>query len=197
MGPPKPMIDAIKTLAARYAPDIVEWRRWLHRHPELSQQEHGTMAFVAERLRSFGLEPRTGIGGTGCMAFIRGGVDPDSRCIALRADYDALPLTEATGLPYASENPGVMHACGHDMHTASLLGAARILTGLRDRLHGTIMLIFEPSEELYPGGARMMMDDGLFDERMPDEIYAFHCLPELDCGSPPTLANTRPSPRPR
>ena len=176
------MINQIKSLAARFNPDIVEWRRWLHQHPELSQQEHGTMAYVAERLRSFGLEPRTGIGGTGCMAFIRGGIDPDSRCIALRADYDALPLNEDTGLPYASENPGVMHACGHDMHTASLLGAARILCELREQLHGTIMLIFEPSEELYPGGARMMMDDGLFDERMPDEIYAFHCLPELDCG---------------
>lgn len=176
------MINQIKSLAARFNPDIVEWRRWLHQHPELSQQEHGTMAYVAERLRSFGLEPRTGIGGTGCMAFIRGGIDPDSRCIALRADYDALPLNEDTGLPYASENPGVMHACGHDMHTASLLGAARILCELREQLRGTIMLIFEPSEELYPGGARMMMDDGLFDERMPDEIYAFHCLPELDCG---------------
>ena len=176
------MINQIKSLAARFNPDIVEWRRWLHQHPELSQQEHGTMAYVAERLRSFGLEPRTGIGRTGCMAFIRGGIDPDSRCIALRADYDALPLNEDTGLPYASENPGVMHACGHDMHTASLLGAARILCELREQLHGTIMLIFEPSEELYPGGARMMMDDGLFDERMPDEIYAFHCLPELDCG---------------
>lgn len=176
------MLSQIQSLAARFAPDLVEWRRWLHRHPELSQQEHGTMAYVAERLRSFGLEPRTGIGGTGCMAFIRGGIDPDSRCIALRADYDALPLTEDTGLPYASENPGVMHACGHDMHTASLLGAARILCELRPQLHGTVMLIFEPSEEMYPGGARMMMDDGLFDERMPDEIYAFHCLPEMDYG---------------
>lgn len=176
------MINQIKTLANRFYPDVVEWRRWLHRHPELSQQEFNTMNFVAERLRSFGLEPRTGIGGTGCVAMIRGSVEPDSRCVALRADYDALPLTETTDLPFASENPGVMHACGHDMHTASLLGAARILAALRPQLRGSVMLIFEPSEELYPGGARMMMDDGLFAERMPDEIYAFHCLPEMDCG---------------
>ncbi|KWW29193.1 MAG: amidohydrolase [bacterium P3] len=176
------MLTSIQTLAARFAPDIVEWRRWLHRHPELSQQEHRTMAYVADRLRDMGLQPRTGVGGTGCMALLRGGVDPDSRCVALRADYDALPLTEATGLPYASETPGVMHACGHDMHTASLLGAARILVELQPRLRGTVMLIFEPSEEMYPGGARMMMDDGLFDRLTPDEIYSFHCLPEMDYG---------------
>ena len=176
------MIETIKRLAHEQAAEVVEWRRWLHRHPELSQQEYKTMEFVAERLRSFGLEPKTGIGRTGCMALVRGAVEPVCRCIALRADYDALPLKEATGLEFASENDGVMHACGHDMHTASLLGAARILSQLRDKMRGSIMLIFEPSEELYPGGARMMMDDGLFDEVTPDEIYAFHCLPEMDCG---------------
>ena len=89
---------------------------------------------------------------------------------------------ECTGLPFASENPGVMHACGHDMHTTSLLGAAKILCQLRDQMQGDIMLIFEPSEEKYPGGARMMMDGGLFDEVMPNEIYSFHCLPEMDFG---------------
>ena len=176
------MIDKIKQLAGTNASIVIEWRRWMHRHPELSQQEFGTMAFVAERLTEMGLQPRTGIGKTGVMAMIRGGIDPDSYCVALRADYDALPLTEATGLPFASENPGVMHACGHDMHTCSLLGAAKILTELKDQLRGSIMLIFEPSEEMYPGGARMMMDDGLFNEVMPNEIYSFHCLPEMDCG---------------
>ena len=140
------------------------------------------MNYVADRLREMGLEPRTGIGKTGCMAVIRGGIDPDGCCVGLRADYDALPLQEATGLPFASENPGVMHACGHDMHTSSLLGAARILTKLKDQMRGSVMLIFEPSEEMYPGGARMMMDDGLFNEVMPNEIYAFHCLPEMDYG---------------
>lgn len=176
------MKEKIKQLAQENAEEIIGYRRWLHQHPELSQQEVGTMNFVAEKLRSFGLEPRTGIGKTGCMAMIRGGQDPDSYCVALRADYDALPITEATGLPFASQNPGVMHACGHDMHTSSLLGAAKILSQIKDQLRGSVMVIFEPSEELYPGGARMMMDDGLFDEVVPNEIYSFHCLPEMDYG---------------
>lgn len=176
------MKEKIKQLAQENAEEIIGYRRWLHQHPELSQQEVGTMNFVAEKLRSFGLEPRTGIGKTGCMAMIRGGQDLDSYCVALRADYDALPITEATGLPFASQNPGVMHACGHDMHTSSLLGAAKILSQIKDQLRGSVMVIFEPSEELYPGGARMMMDDGLFDEVVPNEIYSFHCLPEMDYG---------------
>lgn len=176
------MKDRIKQLAHDGAAEIIECRRWLHQHPDLSQQEYGTMEYVAQKLRSFGLEPKTGIGKTGCMAMIRGGIDPDGYCVALRADYDALPLTEDTGLPFASVNPGVMHACGHDMHTSSLLGAAKILTAIKDQLQGSIMLIFEPSEEMYPGGARMMMDDGLFAEVMPNEIYSFHCLPEMECG---------------
>ena len=179
------LIDEIKRLAHAQREEVIEWRRWMHRHPELSQEEYGTMAFVAERLRSFGLEPRTGIGRTGCMAMLEGErskVKGERYCVALRSDYDALPITECTGLPFASENPGVMHACGHDMHTCSLLGAAKILCQLKDRFSGRIMFIFEPSEEKYPGGARMMMEDGLFDEVLPDEIYAFHCLPEMDCG---------------
>lgn len=176
------MKEKIKQLAHENAEEIIGYRRWLHQHPELSQQEYGTMEYVAERLRSFGLEPRTGIGKTGCMAMIRGGIEPDSYCVALRSDYDALPLKEATGLPFASVNDGVMHACGHDMHTSSLLGATKILTQIKEHLKGSVMVIFEPSEEMYPGGARMMMNNGLFDEVTPNEIYSFHCLPEMDCG---------------
>ena len=176
------MIEEIKRLAHEQREEVIGWRRWMHRHPELSQEEYGTMAFVAERLTEMGLQPRTGIGKTGVMAMLRGRIEPDSYCVALRADYDALPITECTGLPFASENPGVMHACGHDMHTCSLLGAVKILVQLRDRLRGSLMFIFEPSEEKYPGGARMMMNDGLFDEVMPNEIYSFHCLPEMDFG---------------
>lgn len=176
------MQDKIKELAKQNYAEVVALRRWLHQHPELSQQEYGTMTFVADRLRDMGLEPRTGVGKTGCMAMIRGGIDPDSYCVGLRADYDALPIEENTGLPFASENKGVMHACGHDMHTASLLGAAKILCSIREQLHGSVMLVFEPSEEMYPGGARMMMEDGLFDEVTPDEMYAFHCMPEMECG---------------
>lgn len=171
----------IKQMAHAQRDEVIEWRRWMHRHPELSQEEYGTMAFVAERLRDMGLKPKTGIGKTGVMAMLRG-AEPDSYCVALRADYDALPITECTGLPFASENPGVMHACGHDMHTCSLLGAVKILTHLKEHIHGSLMFIFEPSEEKYPGGARMMMQDGLFDEVMPNEIYSFHCLPEMDYG---------------
>ena len=171
----------IKQMAHAQRDRVIEWRRWMHRHPDLSQEEYGTMEFVAERLREMGLEPKTGIGKTGVMAMLRGN-EPDSYCVALRSDYDALPITECTGLPFASEKPGVMHACGHDMHTCSLLGAINILTQLRDHISGSLMFIFEPSEEKYPGGARMMMEDGLFDEVTPNEIYSFHCLPEMDCG---------------
>lgn len=180
------MITRIKEIAKRINPEVIEWRRWLHRHPELSQEEYGTMAFVAARLREMGLEPRTGIGKTGCMAILNGEGRTEkgerAYCVALRSDYDALPIHEATGLPFSSENPGVMHACGHDMHTSSLLGAAKILCEMRSELKGDIMFIFEPSEEKYPGGARMMMEDGLFNDVVPNEIYSFHCLPEMDYG---------------
>ena len=176
--------DTIKRLAHAQQEEVVGWRRWMHRHPELSQEEYGTMQFVAERLRAMGLEPRVGVGKTGVVATLKGkGTDgEEAYCVALRADYDALPITECTGLDFASENPGVMHACGHDMHTCSLLGAIKILTQIREHFCGTLMFIFEPSEEKYPGGARMMMDDGLFNDIMPNEIYSFHCLPEMDCG---------------
>ena len=175
------LISRIKQYAREGAEEIIACRRHLHRHPELSQHEFNTMNYVAGKLREWGLEPKTGIGKTGVMTMIKG-KNPDSYCVALRSDYDALPITEDTGLPFASENPGVMHACGHDMHTSSLLGATRILSQMKDEIEGTIMLIFQPSEEMYPGGAKMMMDDGLFDEVTPNEIYSFHCLPEMECG---------------
>ena len=136
------MIEEIKAIAKKINPQVIEWRRWLHRHPELSQQEFGTMAFVAERLKKMGLNPKTGIGKTGCMAVLRGGIDPDGYCVALRSDYDALPLQEVTGLPFASENPGVMHACGHDGHMASLLLTMRILSEFREELNGDVKFLF-------------------------------------------------------
>ena len=123
------LIDRIKQLAHAQREEVIEWRRWMHRHPDLSQEEYGTMEFVAERLREMGLTPKTGIGKTGVMAMLEG---TPNYCVALRSDYDALPITECTGLPFASENPGVMHACGHDMHTCSLLGAVKILTQMRE-----------------------------------------------------------------
>ena len=175
------MIDKIKALAASYFDEIIECRRHIHRHPELSQEEFGTMNYVADKLRSFGIEPRVGVGKTGVAAIIEGN-NPSKYCVALRADYDALPIKECTGLPFASVNEGVMHACGHDMHTASLLGCAKILSSLKHTFEGRVMLLFQPSEEKYPGGAYLMMQDGVFDSVMPDEIFAFHCLPEMDCG---------------
>ena len=175
------MIDKIKQLASDNFEDIVAVRRHLHQYPELSQEEFKTMEFVAARLRDYGLNPVTGIAKTGVMAMIEGR-NPSSYCVALRADYDALPLEECTGLSFASENKGVMHACGHDMHTSSLLGAAKILSQLKDTFEGSIMLIFQPSEEKYPGGAFMMLEDGVFAKTTPNEIYSFHCLPEMDCG---------------
>ena len=175
------MINKIKRLSKAYYDEIIESRRYLHSHPELSQQEFGTMAYVADKLRSFGLKPHSGIGKTGVMAMVEGR-NPNSYCVALRADYDALPIKECTGLPFSSETDGVMHACGHDMHTASLLGCAKILTTLRHEFEGSVMLIFQPSEEMYPGGAYMMMQDGVFDKVVPNEIFAFHCLPEMDSG---------------
>ncbi|MDL2315352.1 M20 family metallopeptidase [Bacteroidales bacterium OttesenSCG-928-C19] len=173
--------DRIKALAKTYFNDTVLLRRHLHEYPELSQEEYNTMAFVSKELSKLNIPHKTGIGKTGILGIIEG-KNPDKSCIALRADYDALPMEENTGLPFASKNKGIMHACGHDMHTASLLGAARILNELKDEFEGRILLIFQPSEEKYPGGAYLMMQDGIFNEYKPDSIYAFHCLPEMEYG---------------
>ena len=158
---------------------LVAWRRHLHAHPELSTAERETAAFVAARLAELGIPFVTGVGGHGVVATLsRPGSD---RSVALRADMDALPIPEETNLAYASTRPGVMHACGHDGHTASLLGAARLL--LHDTAwHGTIRLIFQPAEE-GAGGARAMLADGLL-ERFPFErIFAFHNWPGLEAGT--------------
>jgi amidohydrolase len=158
---------------------LVAWRRHLHAHPELSTEERETAAFVAERLTELGIPFVTGVGGHGVVATLfRPGSD---RSVALRADMDALPIPEETNLAYASTRPGVMHACGHDGHTASLLGAARLL--LHDSSwRGTIRLIFQPAEE-GAGGARAMLADGLL-ERFPFErIFAFHNWPGLEAGT--------------
>ncbi len=175
------MIEKIKTLAQIYYEEIIAVRRHLHQYPELSQEEFHTMQYVAEKLKSFGIPCTAGIGKTGVCGVIEG-KNPSAYCVALRADYDALPLEECTGLPFSSKNKGIMHACGHDMHTASLLGTAKILKTLQNEFEGTVMLIFQPSEEKYPGGAYLMMQDGLFDTVIPNEIFAFHCLPEMECG---------------
>ena len=160
------------------ADDFVGLRRDIHQHPELAFDEHRTAALVAGRLAGWGYEVATGIGGTGVVGTLRRG--HGSRRLGLRADMDALPIDEGTGLPWSSVNPGVMHACGHDGHTAMLLAAAQHLA-LRSRFDGTLHLIFQPAEE-GGGGALRMMADGLF-ERFPcDAVYAMHNMPGIEQG---------------
>lgn len=158
--------------------DAVAWRRALHRIPELAYDEHQTSAFVADKLRSFGLEVETGLGGTGVVATLKRG--SSDRVIGLRADMDALAITEATGLDYASQHPGRMHACGHDGHMAMLLAAARHLTK-SGRIDGTVRFIFQPAEE-NEGGARRMIEDGLFERFPVDSVFGMHNWPDLPLG---------------
>lgn len=171
----------IRQLAERYHARIIEIRRHLHSHPELSWQEVGTAAFVAAELDKLHIPYQTGIAQNGVVALLRGR-HPDKRCIALRADMDALPISEENNTPYASQNPGVMHACGHDMHTANLLGAAMILSELKEEWEGTIKLIFQPSEEKIPSGANAMIEAGVLENPKVEAIYGLHVHPELEVG---------------
>jgi amidohydrolase len=161
-------------------PAMTAWRQDLHRHPELGFEERRTAAFVAETLRGLGIEVTEGIARTGVVGTVRGRAG--NRAIALRADMDALAMTEATGLSYASATPGRMHACGHDGHTAMLLGAAQWLAAHRDRFAGTVHLVFQPAEESL-GGARAMAEEGLFERFPVDAAYGLHNLPGLPLGT--------------
>jgi metal-dependent amidase/aminoacylase/carboxypeptidase family protein len=156
------MINKIKDLASELQAELSAIRRHLHTHPELSFQEYDTARFVAEQLDKAGIPFRQGIAGTGILAWIEG-KNPQKKCIALRADMDALPIQEANEVTYRSVNDGVMHACGHDVHTTCLLGAATILKSLKDSFEGTIKLIFQPGEEKSPGGASLMINEGVLD----------------------------------
>jgi hippurate hydrolase len=160
------------------AETLTAWRRHIHAHPELSLRERETAAFVCEKLRELGIPFEAGIGGHGVVATISRG--ESNRCVGLRADMDALPITELTDLPHASTNPGVMHACGHDGHTTSLLGAAALLA--RDEnWSGTVRLVFQPAEEGY-GGARSMIADGLFSRFPMERIFGYHNWPGVEAG---------------
>ena len=164
---------------AEFHDETVSWRQDLHQNPELLYDVHRTASFVEDRLRSFGVDSiTTGIGKTGLVAVIEG--RRPGKTIALRADMDALPIKEATGKDYASRNEGVMHACGHDGHTAMLLGAARYLAETRN-FAGRAVIIFQPAEE-GGAGAKAMIDDGLFEKWDIDEVYGLHNLPGLDVG---------------
>jgi hippurate hydrolase len=176
-----PMLqDQIKQLAKKYAPEAIDFRRHLHANPELSYQEVNTAAFVKAQLTQFGIPFET-LATTGVVGIICG-KNPDSRVIALRADMDALPIVEENDVPYKSNNTGVMHACGHDVHTSILLGAAKILNELKDEWEGTVKLIFQPGEEKNPGGASYMIKDGALDNPRPKGIIGLHVHPGLDVG---------------
>jgi amidohydrolase len=173
--------DKIKQLAELHFSEIVEIRRHLHRHPELSFGETETSLFIQEQLKLTGIPFKTGFVKTGIAGWIEGN-NPAGWVVALRADMDALPVHEKNDIPFKSENDGRMHACGHDLHMAALLGAARILQALRHDFEGKVMLIFQPAEEKLPGGASLMLKEGVFSEIMPDLIIGQHVMPRLEAG---------------
>jgi len=172
----------LKERIALVQDSVIAHRRWLHAHPELSGQEQETAAYIADALRKMGLEPKENVGGYGVVAVIEG--RKGGKCVGLRADFDALPLQEETGLPFASVNPGVSHACGHDVHTAMLLGVAEVLSGMKEEFTGTVKLIFQPSEEnAADSGARKMIADGVLENPRVDAIFAQHVSPSYPTGS--------------
>lgn len=175
------LLERIKILSIENSGDTVDVRRHLHANPELSYQEFNTVAYVAEILKGWGIVNLTPMATTGLVAEIQG-KDPARKMIALRADMDALPIIEANEVPYKSKNTGVMHACGHDVHTSSLLGTARILHQLRDSFEGTVRLIFQPGEEKNPGGASYMIRDGALQNPVPSAILGQHVFPLLPVG---------------
>lgn len=172
----------IIALADTYFEDTVSIRRYLHQYPELSFQEYETSKFIQNTLKNYDIPFQSSIVDTGVVALIEG-QRPQSKCIALRADIDALPIVEQNDVSYASKNKGVMHACGHDFHTASLLGVARILNELKNEWEGSIKLIFQPGEEKLPGGASLMIEHGVLENPRVDKIIGQHVSPELACGT--------------
>ncbi|SFV32701.1 M20 metallopeptidase family protein [Thermoflavifilum thermophilum] len=175
------MLAQVKSLAREIYPQLIAIRHHLHQHPELSFQEHQTMQFIIGKLQEWGIPYRAPVAGTGVVGLIEG-QNPQSRIVALRADIDALPIEEANDVPYRSQHPGVMHACGHDVHTTCLLGAAYILQQLRREWQGTVKLIFQPGEEKHPGGASLMIRDGALENPRPSCILGMHVHPELPVG---------------
>jgi hippurate hydrolase len=179
------MIDQIRALNDEYFGEIIRLRRTIHQHPELAFEEHETARLVIETLAPLGLDIQTGIAQTGVVATLRG-TEPGPS-LMLRADMDALPIHEANAFDFASQNAGKMHACGHDAHTASLLGTAMILSQMRDAVRGTIRFLFQPSEERLPGGAKAMIEEGVLAESEAgpavDRAFGQHVTPELPVGT--------------
>jgi len=173
--------DKIHQLSEKYKSEVIAVRRHLHANPELSFQETNTVAYVEEKSREFGITNIESKAKTGLVVIIEG-KNPGKKVIALRGDMDALPIVEANDVPYKSTNPGVMHACGHDVHTSSLLGTARILNEIKDEFEGTIKLLFQPGEEKIPGGASMMIKDKALQNPSPTAIIGQHVMPFIPVG---------------
>lgn len=173
--------EKIKSLAKAYKEEVIQTRRHLHANPELSFHEYKTAAFVKERLLEIGVTKIESKADTGWAALIEG-KNPGKKTLALRADMDALPIIEANDVSYKSQNPGVMHACGHDAHTSSLLGAAKILNEIKGQFEGTIKLIFQPGEEVAPGGASLMIRDNVLENPAPSGIIGQHVMPLIPVG---------------
>ncbi len=174
------LIQQIQSLAAQYGGAYTDIRRHIHAHPELSYQEFETSRLVQEHLAALGI-PFQVMAGTGVVGLIEGR-HPEKRVVALRADMDALPIQEENDIPYKSVRPGIMHACGHDVHTACLLGAARILHELRSQWEGTVKLIFQPGEEKNPGGASILIREGVLENPRPQSIFGMHVHTTLPVG---------------
>jgi amidohydrolase len=181
--------QTIRKFTAEMHEELVAIRRHLHMHPELSNEEVQTAAFICSKLDEYGIPYKQGVAGTGVVGLIRGGKGP-GRCIALRADMDALPVNEENKTAYVSTEPGKMHACGHDVHMACLLGAAKILNSVKEDFRGSVKLIFQPSEETYPGGAVRMIREGVLEDPKVDMVLGQHVFPLLEAGK----AGFRPGP---
>lgn len=174
-------LQSIKDEAKKIFPEIKSIRHHLHAYPELSMQEKNTSAFIISQLQKLNIEFETGWAGYGITAFIKG-KNPGKKTIAFRADMDALPIHEKNTIDYKSQNEGVMHACGHDVHSSCLLGAAAILNKFRNDFEGTVILIFQPSEEKFPGGARLMIEQGWLKKYNPASMIALHVYPSMEVG---------------
>lgn len=175
------MINKIQQKAAEIFSEIQTIRHHIHSHPELSFQEYETSKFVANELQKRNINFIQGLAGTGIVAIIEGN-NPTKKCLAIRSELDALPITEQNETNYKSTNVGVMHACGHDVHTACLIGVATIMNELRDEWGGTLKLIFQPGEEMHPGGGSMMIAEGVLENPKVDAILALHVYPHLPAG---------------
>jgi len=175
------LLTKVKHLAKAHHTEVIALRRHLHAHPELSFEEFNTSKYIAAKLKEYNIPFTEGIVKTGIVALLEG-KNPSKKTIALRADMDALAITEQNDVPYKSKNEGLMHACGHDVHTASLLGTAKILSELRAEWEGTIKFIFQPGEEKAPGGASLMIKEGVLENPTPLSIFGQHVFPSMEAG---------------